>query len=482
MKIRPVLSASLLAFTLSCLAAEPNPFVTTEAKKLPSAVSGDSFVTLTEHLLVPADQLDAWLEKHPLTDDVSNLRKVTQTWIAEGTAWLDHTAVSTGTAGREYTNDSIWEQTYATEYRSLEPSEWPIPTAFETRNLGYNVSGSAGIEQGAMLLRAKMEFCGMMLPHHAWNELAERTRQPDDVFIPRFRAITAERVSLDANGNQTQADPFAEPTKNPAGLKDLRFEPGKVYLASRADDDLPEPAANRPPDVEVKPAPRNSHRLVRLIFFRGTLLENPTVTPATTTDIHHFSTKLVRVDHKTFSDWVQTNELSKIPDLAWSAAGDWQKNGVAETTMDLIAPNHTGSTCNVETRQEVIYPTDWEPGKLLPAPDGKPTQREFSNASAFEKRNVGTQLQAEVVSDPKGAILKFGLTRLAEGGKSVHHRIFRDGKWKVDITSPIFSNNTWNSELRVKQGEWMLVGSGSDIDAKGKLDPTRSVLAFIKLD
>ena len=52
--------------------------------------------------------------------------------------------------------------------------------------------------------------------------------------------------------------------------------------------------------------------------------------------------------------------------------------------VDLTAPNHSGSTCNVETRQEVIYPTEWEPGKRLPAADGMPSQREFSNASAFD--------------------------------------------------------------------------------------------------
>ena len=97
MKIQALLSASVLAIATTCLAEEPNPFVAQEPKKAPSEASGDSFVTLTEHILVPADQLDAWLEKHPLTDDASSLRAAAQTWIKDGTTKLDHTAVSTGT-------------------------------------------------------------------------------------------------------------------------------------------------------------------------------------------------------------------------------------------------------------------------------------------------------------------------------------------------------------------------------------------------
>lgn len=482
MKIRPVLSAILLAIPLPCPAEEPNPFLNQEPKKPSPEPSGDSFVSLTEHILVPADQLDGWLEKHPLTDDASGLRTAAQTWIAEGTAHLDHTAVSTGISGRESANNSIWEQTYATEYEPPGPGEWPPPTAFETRNLGYEVSASAGIEHGALILRARMDYTGIMLPHHSWNELAERTRQPDDVFIPRFRSVTVERMVLDAAGNQIYADPFAAPPKVPAGSRDLRFDPGKTYLASRSDNDLPEPFVSKIPDLAKKTPQAPPSHLARLIFFRGAILDTPAARQAETPEIHHLSVKLIRVNHKTFSDWVQSNDLSKIPDLAWPAAVDWENNGAAATTVNLTAANHSGSTCNIENLQKVTYPTEWKPGKRLPASDGKRSQLEFSHGCAFDTRNVGTTLQAEVVADPKGSLVKFGLKRVVEGGKSVHHRILRDGEWKADITIPIFSSNAWESELRLKRGEWMLVGSGCDIDAKGKLDPNQAVLAFIKLD
>ncbi len=470
MKIRIALTASLLAVTMSCLADETNPFENQRTTRPPPPASGESFVTLKEHILVPADQLDAWLEKHPLTPDASGLRATAQTWISEGTARLDHTALSAGTVGRNYANDSAWELTYASEYQPPNPEEWPAPTAFYTRNLGYDVSGSAGIEQGAMVLRARMGFCGM-LPHHAWNELAERTRQPDDVFIPRFRSIQVERQKQDAAGNRVSADPFAEPSPKPAGSSELRFEPAKTYLASRADDDLPE-----------KTAPLIPNRLVRLIFFRGTILASPAEAAEQPSEIHHLSANLIRVNHKQFSDWVQANSLSKIPDLAWEATGGWLKSGTAQAITTLTAPNQSGSSIKIEDQQEVIYPTEWEPGKRPPVIGDKPSQLEFSHAAAVDTRNVGTELQAEVVSNPEGSNLKFKLRRTAEGGKSVHHRIFRDGEWKANMTFPIFSSNSWQSEIKIKRGVWMLVGSGSDIDSKGKLDPAHSVLAFIRLD
>jgi hypothetical protein len=484
MKIRPALPLALLAISLSCPAEEPNPFVNQAPKMAPPAASGESFVAVAEQILVPADQLDAWLEKNPLTDDASGLRAVVQTWIHEGTARLDQTAVSTGTAGRSFSNHSMWEQIYATEYEPPEPGEWPVPTAFNARNLGYSVEGNADIEQGALMLRAKMDFCGM-LPHHAWNELAEKTRQPDDVFIPRIRYIEIKRIAespVSVDPFAASQDPFAERPKIPDASEYIRFVPGTTYLAGRADNEMPEPAVGNHPGGEAKPAATDPQRQVRLFFFRGAIMETPAQEKSELPQNHHVSAKLIRVNHKTFSDWMRKNDLTKLPSIAWAAAVAWKEMGEAEVTCDLTAANSVGSMNTIQNIVEVIYPTEWEPGEHIPGTDGKASQLEFSHASAFETRNAGTTLTTSIVTDPKGPLLKVGLERVVEGGKSVHHRILRDGEWKPDITFPIFTSNVWRSELRVKRGEWMFVGSGSDIDAKGRLDPNHSVLAFVKVE
>jgi hypothetical protein len=483
MKIRPVVSIALFAISLACHAQEPNPFVSPEPEKeVPTDASGDAFVNVSEQIVVPAELLDAWLEKNPMTKDASALRAVVQTWIGEGKASLDHTAVSTGTSGRSFSNHSMWEQVYATEYEPPEPGEWPVPTAFETRNLGYTTEGNAGSELGAMVIRAKMDYCGM-LPHRAWSELAEKTRQPDDVFIPRFRSIEIKRDTENA-GNQdpfaapatiTTQDPFAEQPKVPDSAEYIRFIPGVTYLAGRADNNLPDSDAEK---SAVNP-PRHE---VRLFFFRGVMIGSAAAEKSYVPDSHHVSAKLIRVDHRTFSDWLTKTGLEKAPNTAWAAAQDWQKDGKAEVTCHLTAVNSAGSSNSVQNIVEEIYPTEWEPGDRIPAADGKPSYTEFSTASAFETRNVGCTLQTEVIADPKKPLLQVVLERVAKGGKSVHHRILRDGEWKTDVTFPVFTSNVWNTEIRMKRGEWSLIGSGSDIDAKGRLDPNHSVLAFVRVE
>lgn len=483
MKIRPVVSVTLFAISLACHAQEPNPFVNPEPEKeVPTDATGDAFVNVSEQIVVPSELLDAWLEKNPMTKDASALREVVQTWIGEGKARLDHTAVSTGTSGRSFSNSSAWEQVYATEYEPPDPGDWPMPTAFETRNLGYTTEGNAGIEQGAMVIRAKMDYCGM-LPHRAWSELAEKTRHPDDVFIPRFRSIEIKRDTENARNQDpfggpaaiATQDPFAEQPKVPDSAEYIRFIPGVTYLAGRADNNLPNSDAE-------KSAVNPPRREVRLFFFRGVMIGSSSAEKSFVPESHHVSAKLIRVDHGVFSNWLKEAELKEVPKIAWAAAQDWQKEGKAEVSTSLTSSNSAGSSNTIQSIEEVIYPTEWVRGQRVPGINGKPSQLESSLATAFDTRNVGCTLQTEVITDPKGAILQIVLERVAEGGKSVHNRILRDGEWKTDVTFPVFSSNVWKTEIRVKRGEWILIGSGSDIDAKGRLDPNHSVLAFVRVE
>ncbi|GAA5129809.1 hypothetical protein JIN84_03820 [Luteolibacter yonseiensis] len=460
MKILRIIAA-LLAFTSASHADDPE----SEVAKSSGPPGGEQFVSLIEHILVPADQLDTWMKKNPLSEDASSLRKQARVWIKEKTARLDHTALSTGIAGREFSNSSIWEQIYATEYIPPKPGEWPIPTAFQSRNLGYSQNGGAEVEDGKMILRSKMDWYEMILPQQAWDPLTERTRQPDDVFLPRFRGSRYARPVVDAAGN-----PLSSEKKFPIGADQLRFAPGKTYLVSREANDHTEPPPGEP------------HHLVRLIFFQGNILRRTEPSEDDSVAINHLSIKIIRLPHSVFSAWIQENDLFRIPDLAWAAAMGWQNQGTTETIGSLTTATHSGSKGIAGAVDEVSYPTEWEPGRLTPATGGKPAQLEFSEPTAFDTRNVGTSTEVEILPDAGGAIVQFEIKRVTESGKSVHQRIFRDGQWKTDMTMPIFATNHWSSQLRVKRGEWLLVGSGAATDGKGRLDPQHSVLAFIKLD
>jgi hypothetical protein len=47
---------------------------------------------------------------------------------------------------------------------------------------------------------------------------------------------------------------------------------------------------------------------------------------------------------------------------------------------------------------------------------------------------------------------------------------------------PRFSTNRWRTTLRLKRGEWMLVGSGAAFKEMGEIDHAHLVLTFVKVE
>ncbi|WP_367875147.1 hypothetical protein [Luteolibacter sp. Populi] len=149
---------------------------------------------------------------------------------------------------------------------------------------------------------------------------------------------------------------------------------------------------------------------------------------------------------------------------------------------DLSGAARSGSKFGLEDVVEVSYPTEWRRAQRNPGADGKPGPIEFSSPAAFETRNTGSTFEARLDTDQEGVMLRYSVQRVIAGDRSVHHRIHRDGKWQEDVSFPRLSVNEWASTLRISRGQWTLVGSGTDFDAKGHLDKARSVLAFIKVE
>lgn len=482
--MKTILPLALL-LTAVCTAQEANPFVNNPSRKAPaSGESGESFLSLAEHILVPSDLLDAWLANHSLKDGADDLRAAAQDWIGEGKATLDYSALSAGTVGRKYSNESTLEQVYATEYEpAAGPGEWPIPTAFETRNLGYSVTGSAEREQDRLALLAGNSLC-KMLPARAFDRLAEETRQPDDVFIPRFRSIDV--VQRAANGEVVDEDPFAPSTPTTSSApKTPSYPAGKTHLVIRADDDLPEPTTKNPlgdalERENVDPLPET--RPVRLIFFRGDETEEVPASAEPMPEDYQMSVKMIEVDHRMLSAWLQERDLGDASRELGEAIEDWNESGKVKIVRNLSGAGRSGTITSLQDIKEVIYPTEYEPGNRTPSADGKSSQLEFATPTSYETRNVGATLDSRIEADPKGPLLLLNLDRVIHGGYSNHHRILRDGKWEVNVNFPRFSSNRWNSYLRLKRGEWMFVGSGAAYDEKGNFDPSRTVLAFAKVE
>ena len=484
--MKTIRSLALLSLAVPlglCPAQEANPFLNQEQEQqAPPGPSGDSFLTLTEHVLVPADILDSWLAGRPVKEDASELRAAVQGWVHEGRATLDQSALSAGTAGCDYSNASTIEPIYPTEYMpSTSPEDWMVSTAFETRYVGYGSNGDAVLKKGGLVIRAKNDVI-KMLPHPAPNKLMEETRQPGDVFKPEFwTAYAGQSPSTEIENADGYITPEAE-----AAEKKRKTPPsypvGKTFLAFRGAEDRTEPVPDKSREDKPDTAPLPANHLVRLIFVRseGTGSTEESTDPLPTD--YHFSGKLLSVDHRTLSDWLQGRDLATASRELGDAIEKWDEAGKVTTLRTTSGSGRNGTLTELSDTNEVIYATEFVPGKRRPVGDGKSTQLEFALACSFETRNVGSTLMAGIETDQGGPLLRVSFERILHGGFSVHHRVLRDGEWVPDITMPLFSGNRWLTSLRLKRGEWMLVGSGSAFGEGGQFDPTRTVLAFVKVE
>lgn len=482
--IRSLVLLSLALPLTLCPAQEANPYLGQKEEITPVGPSGDSFLTLTEHVLVPADILDSWLAGRSITEDASELRAAVQDWIHEGKATLDHSSLTAGTEGRTFSNESVLEQIYGTEFMAPDtPGDWTAATSFETRNLGYGSNGDAVRKKGGLVIRAKTDLC-KMLPHRAPDKVSEETRQPGDIFQPNFRSFFGSHAPWTAEDSPD--DTFdSELFRRHGKSTPPSYPVGKIYLALRADEDLPEPIIKKSPDdksANEAPTPLPANRLVRLIFVRGDKTGSAPGSSDPLPNDYHVSAKLISVDHLAFSDWLQGRDITTASSELDQAIEKWNEDDKVTILRNLSGGGRSGTVTTLEDIQEIIYPTEWLLGERQKDPDGKPTELGLAMATSFETRNVGGSLQTEIDSDEGGPLLRLEFERIVHGGFSIHHRVLRNGEWVPDVTQPRFSDNSWNTSLRLKRGAWMLVGSGSAFGENSQFDPSRIVLAFVKVE
>jgi hypothetical protein len=478
MKTRLFISRALLPLLLCppLSAEESNPF-----RKVPTAEPAAAgspagpFVSLCEHILVPRKILDAWLDQHPLQGgDASALRQVAATWIADGTAKLDHTSLVSGGTGETGESESIVEVIYPTEYIPGSTGEWARPSSFETRNIGYSFhAGDMQAEKGGIVLTGGMSYTAVLPDQQLIpDRLTQETKKTGDVFIPRFRTgrlmrqqeiATPEGVAKDESA---AGDPF-RPTPERMKEVDLQFDAGRSYVARMTADDH-DPAAI----VE------------RLIFYRGAT--RPGAVPPDRTlvpDDYQMNCRIYRVDQRSLSDWLHGRDLATVPDLAFQMADEWSKDGRAEITGSLSGAGRPGLESGMENIVEVIYPTEYECPDPTPSPDGKGMISHFAIGTSFETRNTGLTLKCNLVAGGDEPKLKVSVDRCLLLGMSVVHRILVDGDWKENMTMPIFATNHWTNELHLNRGKWQLLGVCGDYSpGTRQADPAHCLIAFVKVE
>lgn len=498
MKTRLILLAALLVHPLA--ADEANPFVKKkdEAKKS-EPPPGPAFVGILEHVLIPPDLIDAWVKQHGMPADATALRAEVQKWVEEKKASLDCTMMASGVMGRISTNERILEQVYPTEYMEAGAGVWPYASAFETRNIGYTAEFFSNAIDPKARFAVDADYVELQ-GSTAWNVIAEKTRQPDDVFMPIFRNYRLKQTGPAMNGKPVDTDPFAasqEPFPQPApfSASDYRpsFDSDGVHLLARFD----------PLSVERKRGLPS-----RLIFARGAS------TPAVDKTAHlaedfSVSVATIRVPHVEFSSWLQQQQPLAAQGSAWTFAETLREAGKAEVVESAASRAKLSKSNTLENISEIIYPTEysasyqttvterWEERDNRKV-DGKPVEgvatratvkidavpglAGASTATSFETRNTGMTYELQVLSDETGVLAKHTLERVIHVGESVHRRIEDQGKWIPDITMPIFSSCRFNTTNRLQPGKWTLIATGPEYAENGKTDREQCLLMFVKVE
>lgn len=485
---------ALTAFVLSALAASclaedaPNPFVKKADTTKPQPPAGASFASLLENILVPPDLLDDWLREHPMKEDASDLRAAAQGWISEGKAKLDHTSFSYGSAGRETTNSTILEKIYPTEFVPNGPGVWPLPTAFDTRNLGRDMeTGVASLTEGSPLLLWLKGDNSEMISSFSWQPLVERTRQPDDVFLP---LIHHKEITL--NDADDSPDPFADPKQKalPKNRHVTSFKPDLIQLVSRFD-----------PVYEGDPG----DRLSRLAFYRGSIAPPHSEGPVKNLDVSRLTIRTLRVSLPAFSAWMQSRSPLAAATGAWEIADVWRKEGNAPSIGELSSRIDCGYKVTLKNNEEFIYPTEyepmnettvmekWEEGKKVNGKDGVASMKRekitpisgtdaASMPTAFDTRNLGTTVEAVLTNNDQGLILHCDWQRVTHPDDSVCRRIKVGEEWIADMKMPVFSNNGITADVRVHPGKWILLGANMEFLKTEKIDHDHCLLVFVKVE
>ncbi len=456
-----------LALAIHSPAQEPNPFVKKPADGKTELPPGPGFVSVFEHILVPPEKIDAWMDQHGIPGDAEGLRAEAQEWIDAGEATLDFTGITTATTGRKFINESIFEQIYACDYMPQGPGVWPAPTSFEVRNVGISIDSERKEADTSLWINNDyVEMHPAVLAH----PLVERTCKPGDVFIPRFRS---HHVTASSQAAQIRRVGQALATDG-------------IEFVSRHD-----------PLTSLVPEESRS----RLIFHHSAPSGTEKASPLP--ERFHLSIRAVQVPHAAFSNFVRETPVAELSTSAWDFVSAARAAGTA-TILDAIdgLVEHSNPTI-LENILEIVYPTEWAPVEENTFEERRPEGQVRGNTegaatlvtkesravpgmggafipTSFETRNSGLSAEINPVKNVGDGLVTLSISRILKLADSVHRRVENQGEWVPDIRFPVFANNTIDTSLRLEPGKWMLVGSGSEFTAPGERNPEHCLLFFVK--
>jgi hypothetical protein len=153
-----------------------------------------------------------------------------------------------------------------------------------------------------------------------------------------------------------------------------------------------------------------------------------------------------------------------------------------------IVVGRSGQSSKSESRDEYIYPTEYEP------PGSEKLMEELAKQgiypqnpalpTCFESRNLGSSVEIEPTlgTDDKMIDLQFISELIWHTGESVWYEGKDEAGNMFKATTPNFYVINTKTTVTCLSGQYLMVSALSPKNAEGKLDPERKVMVFVKCD
>jgi hypothetical protein len=173
-------------------------------------------------------------------------------------------------------------------------------------------------------------------------------------------------------------------------------------------------------------------------------------------------------------------------DLRAKVLEEVKKKEDARMIDTSIVTTRSGQRAKVESTEEKIYPTEFDPPVAAASKDKDGNGKEVVAPplpTAFEMRPVGITLEVDPVIGADGVSVDLNIA--PEIVYQNDDTLF--AKWKTkeaeaEITQPVFYSLKMSTSITLISGQAHLAGVLSPKDEKGRRDGSRKVLLFVRAD
>ena len=156
-----------------------------------------------------------------------------------------------------------------------------------------------------------------------------------------------------------------------------------------------------------------------------------------------------------------------------------------------IVMGRSGQKQTTESRQEFIYPTEYEPMNCLPPVEGEETKLPespafplFGSPTSFETRHVGSSLETEPTIGENDRIIDLRL--LPELIWHTGNTVWNERKDELGnvykVSMPDFYTLSMSTSISCISGQYVMAGVHSPKNGEGKPNPDRKIMVFVKCD